>query len=112
MITIYVLVVIPFIKKFVDKPTYLENDEYETNILYKIKKIHLPYKYLKKIYPEIKLTIIYDFIMESIDEIKKFYNMKERSFKKYVPYLYNYYQMKNKNIPIIDSFKKEKDFVF
>ena len=95
-------------QKFVDKATYLENDEYETNVLYKSKKVHLPYKYLKKIYPQIKLTIIYDFIMESIDEIKKFYNLKERPFKTYVPYLYNYYQMKNKDIPIIESFKKEK----
>ena len=39
----------------------------------------------------------------------KLKNLKDRPFKKYVPYLYNYYQMKNKNIPIIDSFKKEKD---
>ena len=59
-------------------------------------------------YPQIKLTKIYDFIMESIDIIKNFYNMKERPFKTYDPYLYNYYQMKNKNIPIINSFKKEK----
>ena len=96
-------------KKFVDTPTYLENDEFQTNILYKTKKVHLPYKYLQKIYPQIKSTVIYDFIMESIDTIKIFYNLKERPFKTYVPYLYNYYQMKNKNIPIINSFKKEKD---
>ena len=94
-------------EKFLDKPTYLENDEFQTNILYKQKKIYLPYKYLKKMYPQIKLTVIYDFIMESIDEIKNFYNLKERPFKTYVPYLYNYYQMKNKNTPIINSFKKE-----
>ena len=42
--------------------------------------------------------------MDSIDEIKKIYNLQERPFKKYVPYLYNYFQMKNKNIPIIDDF--------
>ena len=96
-------------EKFVDTPTYLENDEFQTNILYKQKKIYLPYKYLKKMYPQIKSTVIYDFIMESIDEIKNFYNLKERPFKTYVPYLYNYYQMKNKNTPIINSFKKEKD---
>ena len=47
--------------------------------------------------------------MESIDTIKNYCNLKERPFKKYTPYLYNYYQMKNKNIPIINSFKKEKD---
>ena len=96
-------------EKFVDTPTYLENDEFQTNILYKTKKVHLPYKYLQKNYPQIKSTVVYDFIMESIDEIKNFYNLKERPFKTYVPYLYNYYQMKNKNIPIINSFKKEKD---
>ena len=59
-------------EKFVDTPTYLENDEFQTNILYKQKKIHLPYKYLQKIYPQMKSTVIYDFIMESIDEIKIF----------------------------------------
>ena len=96
-------------EKFVDTPTYLENDEFQTNILYKTKKVHSLYKYLQKIHPEIKLIVIYDFIMELIDEIKKFYNLKERPFKTYVPYLYNYYQIKNKNIPIIDSFKKEKN---
>ena len=35
-------------EKFLDKPTYLENDEFQTNILYKSKKIYLPYKYFKK----------------------------------------------------------------
>ena len=64
---------------------------------------------MQKSYPQIKKSVIYDFIMESIDEIKKFYNLKERPFKKYVGYLYNYYQMKNKNIPNIPEFKKEKD---
>ena len=51
-------------EKFVETPTYLENDEFQTNILYKSKKVHSPYKYLKKIYPKIKSTVIYDFIME------------------------------------------------
>ena len=46
--------------------------------------------------------------MESIDEIKKFHNLRDRPFKRYVPYLYNYYQIKNKNIPSIPEFKKEK----
>ena len=94
-------------EKYVDTLTYLENDEFQTNILYQTKKVHLPYKYLQKIHPQIKLQIIYDFIMESIDEIKKFYNLTERPFNTYVPYLYNYYQMKN--IPNIEEFKKEKD---
>ena len=96
-------------QKFVQTSIYLENDKFITNVLHQNKKIHLPYKYLQKIYPQIKSSVIYNFIMESIDEIKKFYNLKERAFKTYVPYLYNYYQMKNKNIPIIDDFKKEKD---
>ena len=96
-------------EKFTDKPIYLENDEFITNILYQTKKVYLPYKYLQKSYPQIKKSVIYDFIMESIDEIKKFYNLKERPFKKYVGYLNNYYQMKNKNIPNIPEFKKEKD---
>ena len=96
-------------EKYVENPTYIENDEFITNILHQTKKVHLPYKYLQKIYPQIKSSVIYGFIMESIDEIKKFYNLKERPFKTYVPYLYNYYQIKNKNIPIIDDFKKEKD---
>ena len=69
-------------EKFVDTNTYLENDEFITNILHQTKKNYLPYKYLQKIYPQIKSFVIYDFIIESIDEIKKFYNLKERPFKK------------------------------
>ena len=99
-------------EKYIETSTYLENDKFITNILHQTKKVYLPYKYLQEIYPEIKSSVIYDFIMESIDEIKNFYNLKERRFKTYVPYLYNYYQMKNENIPIINSFKKEKRFIF
>ena len=55
--------------KFDDRPTYLENDEYQTNTLYKSKKVHVPYKYLKSKFPEIKFEKIYDFILESIQYI-------------------------------------------
>ena len=41
--------------KFDDKPTYLENDEYQTNVLYKVKKIHVPYNYLKKNFQKLNL---------------------------------------------------------
>ena len=34
---------------------YLENDEYQTNILTKSKKVHVPYKYLRMNYPEISV---------------------------------------------------------
>ena len=60
-------------------------------------------------YPEINSTIIYDFILESIDEIKKFYKLQDRPFKKYTSFLYNYYQIKDKDVPNIKHFKKEKD---
>ena len=39
---------------FTDRPSFLENDEYQANVLYKSKKVHIPYKYLKTKYPEIK----------------------------------------------------------
>ena len=49
---------------FTDQPSFLENDEYQTNVLYKSKKVHVPYKYLKTKYPEIKFEKTYDFILE------------------------------------------------
>ena len=39
---------------FTNKLDYKVNDSYQTNVLYKIKKVHNPYKYLKKNCPEIK----------------------------------------------------------
>ena len=96
-------------QKFSEIPNYEEDDKSQTNVLYNQKKIHMPYEYLKETYPEIKLIKIYDYILESIDEIKKFYKHKDRHFKKYVPYLYNYYKMKNNNIKNIEKFKKEKN---
>ena len=97
--------------KFDDKPTYLENDEYQTNILFKRKKVHEPYKYLKKIYPKIKYTKIYDFILESIQFIQDSYKFKNKPFFKYTPYLYNYYQERNHEIPFIPNFIKNKDLI-
>ena len=38
---------------FTNKLEFQENDAYQTNILYKIKKVHNPYKYLKKIIPKL-----------------------------------------------------------
>ena len=52
--------------RFSDQPSFIENDEYQTNILYKSKKVHVPYKYLKSKFPEIKFEKIYDYILESI----------------------------------------------
>ena len=62
---------------FTNKLDYKENDTYQTNVLYKIKRIHTPYKYLKKNYPEIKNVKIYDFILESIQFIQDFYKLKK-----------------------------------
>ena len=32
-------------EKMINEIPYLENDQYESNILYKAKKVHIPYKY-------------------------------------------------------------------
>ena len=81
----------------INEPSFLENDEYQTNILYKSKKVHVPYKYLKIKFPGIKFEKMYDFILESIRYIQDFYKLKRKPYTKYVPYLYNFYQEK---IPI------------
>ena len=39
---------------YTNKLDFQENDSYQTNVLYKIKKVHNLYKYLTKNYPEIK----------------------------------------------------------
>ena len=46
-------------QKMVNELPYLENDQYESNILYKAKKVHIPYKYLRKNFPEIKYERVY-----------------------------------------------------
>ena len=96
---------------FTDQPSFLENDEYQKNILYKSKKVHVPYKYLKSIFPEIRFGKIYDFILESIQYIQDFYKLKRKPYTKYVPYLYNFYQEKDSNIPIIQNFNENKDLI-
>ena len=68
----------------INEPSFLENDEYQTNILYKSKKVHVPYKYLKIKFPEIKFEKIYDFILESIQYIQDFYKLKRKPYTKYV----------------------------
>ena len=95
----------------INEPSFLENDEYQTNILYKSKKVHVPYKYLKSKFPEIKYEKIYDFILESIQFIQHFYKLKRKSYTKYVPYLNNFYQEKDSNIPIIKNFNENKDLI-
>ena len=97
--------------RFVDQLSFLENDEYQTSVLYKSKKVHVPYKYLKTKYPEIKFEKIYDFILESIQYIQDFCKLKRKPYTKYVPYLYNFYQEKDSNIPIIQNFNENKDLI-
>ena len=40
---------------FTNKLDYQENDAYQTNVLYKLKKIHNPYNYLRKIILKLKM---------------------------------------------------------
>ena len=94
---------------FTNKLEFQENDAYQTNVSYKIKKAHNPYKYLKKNYPEINNIKIYDFILESIQIIQDFYKLKRKPFAKYVPYLYDFYRENDKSIPNI--FKTDKDLI-
>ena len=94
---------------FTNKLEFQENDAYQTNVLYKLKKVHNPYKYLKKNYPQIKNKKIYDFILESIQIIQAYYQLKRKPFGKYVPYLYNFYRENNESIPNI--FKIDKDLI-
>ena len=94
---------------FTNKLEFQENDAYQTNVLYKLKKVHNPYKYLKKNYPKIKDKKIYDFILESIQIIQDYYKLKRKPFGKYVPYLYNFYRENNESIPNI--FKIDKNLI-
>ena len=96
---------------FTDQPSFLENDEYQTNVLHKSKKVHVPYKYLKTKFPENKFEKIYDFILESIQSIHDFHKLKRKPYTKYVPYLYNFYQEKDSNIPIIQNFNENKELL-
>ena len=96
---------------FTNKLDYKENDTYQTNVLYKIKNVHNPYKYLKKNYPEIRNIKIYDFILESIQFIQDFYKLKRKPFGKYVPYLYNFYRENDKTILVLNKFKTDKNLI-
>ena len=96
---------------YTEAPSFLENDEYQTNVLYKSKKVHVPYKYLTSKFPEIKFEKIYDFILESIEYIQDFYKIKGKPFTKYVPHLYNFYQEKDTNIPIIKNLNENKELI-
>ena len=91
---------------FSNQPSFLENDEYQTNILYKSKKVHVPYKY-----PKIKYEKIYNFILESIQYIHDVYKLKRKSYSKYVPYLCNFYQEQDQNVPIIQHFNEDKELI-
>ena len=98
-------------QKIINELPYLENDEYQTNVLHKSKKVHIPYQYLRMNYPEIKYTEIFDFIQNAIDFIKNHYNLSRRPYSKYTPFLYNFYRLNKKNIPEIKHFNKNKDLI-
>ena len=95
--------------KFKIELEFQKNDSYQTNVLFKIKKVHNPYKYLKKYYPEIKDKKIYDFILESIQFIQDFYKLKRKPFGKYVPYLYEFYRENDESIP--ELYEIDKDLI-
>ena len=97
-------------QKIINELPYLENDEYQT-VLHKSTKVHVPYKYLRFNYPEIKYTEIFDFIQNAIEFIKQHYNLSRRPYSKYVPFLYNFYRLNKKNIPEIKHFNKNKDLI-
>ena len=92
-------------EKIINEIPYLENDEYQTNILYNSKKVHIPYKYLKKLYPEIKYEKIYDFILNSIQIIQDYYKLKRKPYSKYIPSLYNFYKEIFPDTQIIENFE-------
>ena len=92
---------------FTNKLEFKENNAYETNVLFKLKKVHNPYKYLKKYYPEIKNEKIYNFILEAIQFIQDFYKLKRKPFGKYVPYFYEFYKENDKSIPELYEINKD-----
>ena len=98
-------------EKISNKLSYMENDEYQTNVLTKSKKVHVPYQYLRMNFPEIVYTEIYDFIQNAIEFIKTHYNLSRRPYAKYVPFLYNFYRLNKNNIPNIPHFNSNKDLI-
>ena len=95
-------------EKITNELPYMEGDEYQTNVLHKSKKIHIPYKYLMKKYPEIKYQVIYDFIINAINYIQETYKFTKKPFTKYVPYLYNFYRNNVEGIPDMPHFENKK----
>ena len=98
-------------QKIVNELPYLENDQYQTNVMYTSKKIYIPYKYLKKLYPEIKYEKIYDFILNAIQIIQDHYKLKRKPFNKYTDVLYNFYREFDPTIPIIEKFKNNNNII-
>ena len=94
---------------FTNKLEFKENNDYEKNVLFKLKKVHNPYKYLNKNYPEIKNEKKYKFILESIQFIQDFYKLKRKPFGKYVPYLYEFYRENDESIP--ELYEIDKDLI-
>ena len=92
-------------EKIVNELPYLEDDQYQTNVMYTSKKIHIPYKYLKKKFPEIKYERVYDFILNAIQIIQDHYKLKRKPYNKYTPNLYNFYREFDPEIPVIEKFK-------
>ena len=43
--------------------------------------------------------------------MQDFYKLKRKLYTKYTPYLYNFYQDRDINIPIIQNFIKNKDLI-
>ena len=97
-------------QKMLNELPYMEGDEYQT-VLHKSKKVHVPYQYLRMNFPEIVYTEIFDFIQNSIEFIKNYYNLSRRPYTKYVPFLYNFYRLNKKNIPEIKHFNSKKDLI-
>ena len=92
-------------QKIINETPYLEDDQYETNVMYTSKKVHIPYKYLKKNFKEIKYERVYDFILNAIQIIQDHYKLKRKPFNKYVGNLYNFYREFDQTIPVIEKFK-------
>ena len=97
-------------QKMINELPYMEGDEYQT-VLHKSKKVHVPYKYLKYNYPEIKYEEIYSFILNSIQFIQNYYNLKRKPYTKYVPFLYNFYKHNKRDVPEIKHFNILKDLI-
>ena len=97
-------------QKITNELTYMEGDKYQT-VLHKSTKVHVPYRYLKFKFPEIKYTEIYDFILNGIRLIQDQYNLKRKPYTKYVPFLYNFYRNNMRDIPEIKEFNTNKDLI-